>query len=535
MYFSILVRRCIAFRRLLATSVAADEEIKASAARLASRIGLRRLPPVRTVEAPIPPLVWSLGLRPLVVLPSTLLAELALAQRDALIAHELAHIRRHDYFVRWVEVFAIVLCWWNPVAWLAQRKLREAEEECCDAWVVWALPDERRSYGTAMLATIEFLTDRPKLPVLAESAFGRSFCTRRIEMIMKRNMNRQISWMALGVVFLVAVTVLPIVAQTTDAQDSNKAVQPADATAQTDSPATIDTSALTTTVTTEDRPEASADAVESTVGTSSDAAAQADQAPGEKRGQKVPSTEAILKRISRLEQLLQNLADQHAPTAATRRGAAGEASEPPDTVRSSPWRRTSGDSASSNIALPELPVFNVSSVKEEQELQEQLLKLDVEAAMADGRRAKSELDLALEANRNTHRAVSQGEIQRLQAALNTQLVQLKRAETILELFRRQAKRKRDEAASWRQSANQQSGRETARYADAEALLKAAHGDELARVKALNQRAAEEIQRLEKMMQDSPVSPETWSELEEFLKTYRHLSQQPPQVPSGGRR
>jgi beta-lactamase regulating signal transducer with metallopeptidase domain len=531
-YFSLLVWRCFGFRRVLATSVAADEEIKASAERLASRIGLRRCPAVRMVDLPIPPLVWGVGLRPLVVLPATLLANLAPAQRDALVAHELAHVRRRDDLVRWLEVFALVLFWWNPVAWYARRRLREAEEECCDAWVVWALPDERRSYGTAMLATIEFLTDRPKLPVLAESAFGKSFCTRRIEMIMKRNMNRQISWTALGVVFLVALTVLPIVAQTTDTQDSTKAVQTPDAAAQTDSTATIDTSAATTTVTTEDRPEASVDAVESTVGTSSDVPAQASKAPDDARGQP-PSTEAILKRISRLEQLLQGLADQHGGTTPARPIGDDKPGEPPDAVRQNPWRRASGGSPS-GIASP-LPAFEVSSDKQEQELQEQLLKLDVAAAQADVDHAKSELDQSLHANRNTPRSVSQGEIRKLQAAVNAKQVQLKRAETILELFRRQAQRKRDEAASWRQSTSQQSGRETARYADAEALLKTAHGDELARVKALNQRAAEEIRRLEKMMQDSPVSPETWSALEDFLKTYRHQSQEPPRIPFGGRR
>ena len=105
-YLIVVVRRCIGFRRILSASTTAGAEITLSAGRLASKLGLRRRPPVRMVEATIPPLVWSPGLQPCIVLPAALWAEFSPAQRDALLAHELAHVRRRDYLIRWLELLS---------------------------------------------------------------------------------------------------------------------------------------------------------------------------------------------------------------------------------------------------------------------------------------------------------------------------------------------------------------------------------------------------------------------------------------------
>jgi hypothetical protein len=80
-------------------------------------------------------------------------------QRDTLIAHELAHLRRRDHWVRLVEVAATVLYWWLPVLWWARRELREAEEQCCDAWVVWTMPAAVRDYMRAILEAVEYVSE----------------------------------------------------------------------------------------------------------------------------------------------------------------------------------------------------------------------------------------------------------------------------------------------------------------------------------------------------------------------------------------
>lgn len=215
-YILITLRGCHFFGKLLQHTTAADEELQQRIQDIASIMGVIQVPKVRLSQACIPPLVWAMGLRPLVVLPRQLINTLSPDQRDTVLAHELAHIRRRDYLVRWLDVLVLSVFWWNPIAWLARHQLRRAEEESCDAWVVWTFPKLRRSYGQTMLKTIEFVTESKLLPTLAGSTFGKSFHRRRIEMIMKHNLNHRISRTSLSVALLLGFVVLPVTAHPAD-------------------------------------------------------------------------------------------------------------------------------------------------------------------------------------------------------------------------------------------------------------------------------------------------------------------------------
>lgn len=208
-----LLRRCFRFRRIPGLAGEAEEELQIEARQFAAQLGLTRCPRVVIADVCIPPLVWCISTRPVIVLPRTLLDTLDPDQKRAVLMHELAHVRRRDYVVRWIEAGVLSLFWWNPLAWWACRQLREAEEECCDAWVVWALPDSRKAYGQALLKTVEFLTES-RVRVVAGTAFGGTPIKRRVEMIMNRPVNRTMSRGSCALVLFLAVAVLPLAAQT---------------------------------------------------------------------------------------------------------------------------------------------------------------------------------------------------------------------------------------------------------------------------------------------------------------------------------
>lgn len=156
---AVVIKRTFQFRRLLSHAVPAPPEVVERTRRLAARLGVKRLPSVLLVPGAVCPMLWAVLGRPRLLLPAGLWAGLPEAQRDTLIAHELAHLRRRDHWVRLIEVAATVLYWWHPVAWWARRELRGAEEQCCDAWVVWSMPRCARQYMSAILNAVDYVSE----------------------------------------------------------------------------------------------------------------------------------------------------------------------------------------------------------------------------------------------------------------------------------------------------------------------------------------------------------------------------------------
>ena len=79
---------------------------------------------------------YGKGTRPLVLLPASILTATPPEMLDAIIAHELAHIRRGDHWVAWLELAAGVVWWWNPLFWFTRKRLRESAEMACDALAI---------------------------------------------------------------------------------------------------------------------------------------------------------------------------------------------------------------------------------------------------------------------------------------------------------------------------------------------------------------------------------------------------------------
>src|SRR5262249_52488892 len=152
------------FRRLVQTGWPALE-LRERVAMIAERFGLRRPPDVWMVPARISPMLWAPGTTARLLLPVELWEELADTEKDTILAHELAHLRRGDPRGRWLELLVGGLYWWHPAVWWARGEIEAAEERCCDAWVAWALPDSGEAYAAALLSTVTYLSGRrPPLP-----------------------------------------------------------------------------------------------------------------------------------------------------------------------------------------------------------------------------------------------------------------------------------------------------------------------------------------------------------------------------------
>jgi beta-lactamase regulating signal transducer with metallopeptidase domain len=222
-WFALAGFRLWRFARGLKHARPAPAALQRRADELARRLGLRRAPAVWLVPGRMTPMLWAVGAAPRLLLPAALMKQVSVAGRDTLLLHELAHLRRGDHRVRLLECLVLGLYWWHPAAWFACRELREAEEQCCDAWVVAMLPGAGRTYAAALLDTLDFLCSaRPAVPVLASGIGQVADLKRRLTMIMRGDTPRALTWPAWLAVCGLGLALLPLLPAWVQAQERPK-------------------------------------------------------------------------------------------------------------------------------------------------------------------------------------------------------------------------------------------------------------------------------------------------------------------------
>ena len=188
-WWALVFLSIVRFRRLLRLCIAGPEALQDRINQFAIRIGLRerQRPLAVIVPARIPPFVWaSLTGRPRLLLPQELWNRLDDSQQNALLAHELAHLKRGDHWVRWLEAIVLGFYWWDPIAWLARRELERTRRgnRVTPGWV-WSQPSAAGSYAEALVATSAFLSEVHRPLPLGGSGVRSTFAIkRRLEMLL---------------------------------------------------------------------------------------------------------------------------------------------------------------------------------------------------------------------------------------------------------------------------------------------------------------------------------------------------------------
>jgi uncharacterized protein (TIGR03435 family) len=136
-----------------------------AADRIAGRLGLAQA--IRIVElsgVDVPLVVGCL--RPIVVLPIAAMAHLTAAQVEAILAHELAHVRRHDYIVNLMQTLTETLLFYHPAVWWLSGRIRDEREHCCDDVAV-AVCGDAVGYAAALTEIESWRTDEVSLVAAA--------------------------------------------------------------------------------------------------------------------------------------------------------------------------------------------------------------------------------------------------------------------------------------------------------------------------------------------------------------------------------
>ena len=199
-HFEILLRR---------NSRRAPEHINKIAQDISVTMGLRKTPIVVISCAHIAPFVWCLGGRPRIIVSSIAGQVLGDDEIRMVLAHEMAHVKRRDHWIRWIECLASVIAWWNPLLWWTRRHLRITEEVACDELVIEKLRPERNDYANTLLNMAELLsTSATHPPAVACGINSGGLLEQRLTMIISKKNIMNPTWLR-PAILMIAIGVAP--------------------------------------------------------------------------------------------------------------------------------------------------------------------------------------------------------------------------------------------------------------------------------------------------------------------------------------
>jgi len=152
--------RSIRFASVLETEGRECAEATKLGKQMADSSGIDRCPRILLVSASLSPMLFGFSRWATIVIPSRLWEGLNSAQKRAMLAHELAHFRRGDHWVRGLELVVGSLFFWFPLVRIARAQIERMEETCCDLNAVEALDQDRRLYAESLLQVVDYISQR---------------------------------------------------------------------------------------------------------------------------------------------------------------------------------------------------------------------------------------------------------------------------------------------------------------------------------------------------------------------------------------
>lgn len=141
-------------------------------------LGIKK--PVQLYLSNYIPSPLTLGfLKPVILLPVAALNNLSTQQVEAILLHELSHIKRHDYLVNFMLSIVLTILYFNPFVRLFVRTAEAQREECCDQMVL-QFGYDKVSYASALLSLEQASA---QVEFFALGAAGKRYLLQRIEKI----------------------------------------------------------------------------------------------------------------------------------------------------------------------------------------------------------------------------------------------------------------------------------------------------------------------------------------------------------------
>ena len=131
----------------------ANGELQLRIEELSAKVGLKRTPVVFVVDGIAQPFVWG-WVKGSIYLPAAFNNPSFASERQGILAHELAHVRRCDAALNTCQLIVQMLFFFHPLVWWANSKTRQEREKCCDEVAISTLSLEPERYGSSIVEAL---------------------------------------------------------------------------------------------------------------------------------------------------------------------------------------------------------------------------------------------------------------------------------------------------------------------------------------------------------------------------------------------
>lgn len=196
------------------------ESIQAMLTALMQKLRLTRA--VRIAESALVKVPMVVGyLHPMILLPASVITGLTSSQLEAVLAHELAHVRRHDWLINTLQVIAETLLFYHPAIWWLSSRIRQERELCCDD-IALGLNVDKAVFARTLL-TLEELRQKAMVPAMAATGGDLTARVRRL-LITPQTTPSSAGGTIMGMLVVLMSLVLMVTSLTAASRDESKVV-----------------------------------------------------------------------------------------------------------------------------------------------------------------------------------------------------------------------------------------------------------------------------------------------------------------------
>jgi beta-lactamase regulating signal transducer with metallopeptidase domain len=173
--------------KLKAEGLPLENEWSAYIKAISLELGIRHLVALAESHSIKSPMVIGY-LKPVILIPAGMLTGLTTEQLETIFVHELAHIKRHDYLINFIQSFLEAVFFFNPFVWIISNLIRKERECCCDDMVIQHHGGARAyAYALTHLAEARLSTQTFALSLASD----KNQLLNRIKRIMERSAKNQ--------------------------------------------------------------------------------------------------------------------------------------------------------------------------------------------------------------------------------------------------------------------------------------------------------------------------------------------------------